>query len=122
MRRLRARGLDADVLNVITDELGGPWDAIYANAVFLHLSREQLLGVLHKTAAAVAPGGLLAFTLKEGDGEEWTTAKLGHPRHFTYWRAHSLSSMLAATPWTIVRLEQAASPRDAWLQCICSLG
>ncbi len=40
--RLRADGVAADVLNVITDELGGPWDAIYAGAVFLHLNVLEL--------------------------------------------------------------------------------
>jgi len=31
-------------------------------------------------------GGVVAFTVKEGDGAEWSTAKLGLPRHFAYWR------------------------------------
>jgi hypothetical protein len=30
------------------------------------------------------------MTLKEGDGEEWRTVKLGLPRHFTYWREPAL--------------------------------
>lgn len=76
---LRDRGMPAQVLKVITDELGGPWDGIYANAVFLHLDVGELTAVLGKTAAAVRPGGVLGSTLKEGDGAGWTTEKLGDP-------------------------------------------
>jgi len=84
--RLRARGLRAEVLNALTDEPGGPWSAMYAGAVFLHFDEAEFAHVLVRTAAATVPGGYLAFTLKEGDGAHWTTAKLGQPRHFTYWR------------------------------------
>jgi SAM-dependent methyltransferase len=38
VRALRARGLTADVVNVLSDDLGGPWNGLYANAVLLHLS------------------------------------------------------------------------------------
>lgn len=96
--QLRGRGLTADVLNVITDELGGPWDAIYANAVFLHLNARELMQIFGNTAAAVVPSGMLAFTLKVGDGEGWTTTTLNRPRHFTYGREPALRAVLSTYP------------------------
>lgn len=117
--RLRAQGLTAAVLNVITDELGGPWDAIYANAVFLHLNLTELSHVLVKTAAAVVPGGALAFTLKEGDGAAWTTVKLDQPRYFTYWREEGLRSLIDGTPWEVVSIDRVVGSSDEWLFCIC---
>ena len=119
---LRARGLEADVLNVISDELGGPWDAIYANAVFLHLSADELASVLARTATAVAPGGLLAFTVKEGDGAAWSSHKLERPRHFTYWREGPLRELIATSPWELVGLERETGRKDDWLQCLCRAG
>ncbi len=116
---LRARGHRVELVNVITDELAGPWDAIYANAVFLHLSAAELAAVLSRTAAAVLPGGLLAFTLKEGDGEGWSSHKLSRPRHFTYWRALPLRRLLDASPWELISLSHEAGRKDDWLQCIC---
>ncbi len=116
---LRARGHPAELLNVLTGELAGPWDAIYANAVFLHLSVAELTAVLTRTAGAVVDGGLLAFTLKEGDGEGWSRHKLGLPRHFTYWREQPLRELLDASPWEPISLEHETGRKDDWLQCIC---
>ena len=53
-------------LDVRTAELGGPYEAILADAVLLHLTREQFADVLRRARCAVVDGGLLAFTLKEG--------------------------------------------------------
>ncbi len=109
----------APVLNVITDQLGGPWDAIYANAVFLHLNVRELMQVLVKTAAAVVPAGMLAFTLKVGDGDGWTTTKLNRPRHFTYWREPALRTVLSTSPWNVESIDHVVGLNDDWLYCIC---
>jgi len=56
---MRAAGHDADVLDPLTDDLGGPYDGVWANAVLLHLSREELPVVLARLRAATVPGGIL---------------------------------------------------------------
>jgi len=117
--RLRARGLNAEPLNVLSDDLGGPWSAMYAGAVFLHFSEAELVQVLARTAAAAQPGGMLAFTLKEGDGSRWTTAKLDQPRHFTYWRKPELRALIEASPWEIIEVERGAGHTESWLHCLC---
>jgi len=93
--------------------------AAEANAVFLHLTPEELAGVLARTATAVAPGGLLAFTVKEGDGAAWSSHKLGRPRHFTYWREDPLRALIADSPWELESLERETGRKDEWLQCLC---
>jgi hypothetical protein len=45
---------------------------------------------LQRTRRSVVNDGVLAFTVKEGDGAAWSDAKLGLPRHFTYWRAQAV--------------------------------
>lgn len=119
VERLRSRGHEAEVLNVVTDALGGPWDGIYANAVFLHLNPGELAEVLVKAAGAVVPDGILGFTVKAGDGSGWTTTKLDRPRHFTYWRAPMLRALIDSSPWDLLQLEHVAGAKDDWLQCIC---
>ncbi len=104
VQMLQAAGHQAQLLDVGVDDFGGPYDAVLADAVLLHVSREQFVDVLQRARQAVTSGGVLAITLKEGDGEAWTDAKLGRPRHFTYWREpavgrtdrHRLASPLAA--------------------------
>lgn len=66
--------------------------------MFLHLDARELMQVLVKTAAAVVPAGMLAFTLKVGDGEGWTTTKLNRPRHFTYRREPAPRAVLSTCP------------------------
>ena len=118
VRALRLRGFHASTMNVLSDDLGGPWDGVYANAVLLHLGREDLSVALARMAIAVAPGGALAFTLREGDGEGWDS-ELGAPRHFTYWREAPLLEAIAASPWDLVSVERANVRRETWLRVLC---
>jgi hypothetical protein len=60
---LCADGYQARLLDVRVDDFGGPYDAVLANEVLLHLSREQVLAVLGRARRAVATHGVLAFTL-----------------------------------------------------------
>ena len=118
---MRARGVSARRLNLLTDGLGGPWPGIYANAVFLHLRDTELPLVLRKIATATAEDGLLAFTVKEGDGSAWTTDKIRQPRFFQYWREPTLRSLLLETGWDVVRVDHAVGRSDDWLLLICRL-
>lgn len=86
---------------------------------FLHLSRSDFARFLVKARAAVPDGGLLAFTLKEGDGEGWSTAKLGIPRYFVYWRDAPLREALDASGWEVLSLDRVMGRADSWLFAIC---
>ena len=94
VERLRRHGHHAELLDVLTDQLGGPYDGIWASAVLLHFDREVLADVLGRCRAAVRPAGLLGFSMKEGDGERWTTAKLDAPRYYVYWRPDELLALV----------------------------
>ena len=109
---LRETGHDADVLDPLTDDLddparpGTPYDGVWAAACLLHVARADLPTVLSRLAAAVRVGGLLALSLKEGDGE--STSTHGHvaaPRQFVYWRAGPLRAALGDAGWQVQSLE-----------------
>ena len=110
---MRSDGYAADRLNAITDDFGGPYDAVYASAVFLHFDRAQLDVVLRKAARA-AP--VLAFATREGKGEEWSNRHLDLPRHFVLWQEEPLRELLTATGWTVERLERSDSKIGTWFQ------
>jgi cyclopropane fatty-acyl-phospholipid synthase-like methyltransferase len=112
---MRADGLDATEVNALTEDLGGPWDAVVAFAVFLHFSPDELSAVLAKVRHGIRTGGLLAFTVKEGDDSGWSEHKLGLPRHFTYWRAEALRAFLEARGWEVESLECEQGRTDRWL-------
>ena len=114
---MRSRGWDADVLDPLTDELGGPYDGVWANACLLHVDRADLPTVLRNLAGATRPGGALAASLKEGDGEEWSVH--GHvraPRRFTYWREAPLRAVLAEAGWQVQEVAHGVGGNgQAWL-------
>ncbi|MCC6497369.1 MAG: methyltransferase domain-containing protein [Propionibacteriaceae bacterium] len=112
---MRAAGHEARVLDIRTADLGGPWDAVLAQAVLLHLDRAQFADALQRIREAVVDGGVFGFTLKEGDGDAWSEAKLDLPRHFTYWRESALRPVLAQTRWDVISLDHVAGRLEPWL-------
>ncbi len=115
VQRLRARGHHARLLDARAHDYGGPFDGVWANAVLLHLSPEQLEQALLTAWHATRPGGVLAVTLKEGDGSRWSTAKLDRPRHFTYWRADAVADVLFRTGWVVDTSEHYDGRLEPWL-------
>jgi SAM-dependent methyltransferase len=112
---LRAQGHEADLLDVRSDDLrpttGGRYGVLLAHAVLLHLDRAELRDALARARDAA---GVLVITVKEGDGEGWSRAKLDAPRWFTYWREEPLREVLSATGWRVRRLDHVTA-REPWL-------
>jgi predicted TPR repeat methyltransferase len=119
VEHLRLQGHKAELLEITTQGLGGPYDVIFASAVLLHLTPLQLAEVLHKTWRACHADGLLAFTVKEGAGAAWSTAKIDAPRYFVYWTEQSLREMLSATGWTALQIRHVDGRHEPWLYVIC---
>lgn len=117
VERLREDGHVARVLDVRTGVFGSGYDAVFANAVLLHLRREELPGVLRRAFVAVVPGGVLAATVQRGDGEDWNTGMLDRPRHVTDWTEEALASAVTETGWTdvVVRATTAPGADERWL-------
>lgn len=115
--RLRADGHAARVLDVRTGMFGSGYDAVFANAVLLHVQRSELTGVLRRALVAVRPGGVLAATVKRGDGEAWSTAKVDRARHFTYWTEDSLTTVVVDAGWDDVDVRETTTPGadERWL-------
>ena len=103
--QLQANGFNARHCNALTDDLGDGYDLILANAVLLHFDEAELALVLKKLLHSLKRGGRLAFSLKRGQGEAWSTAKIDAPRFFRYWEQAELEPYLGGagfTRWTIV--------------------
>lgn len=114
---LRGQGHDADLLDPLTDELGGPYDGVWANACLLHVERADLPVVLARLAAATRPGGVLALSLKEGDGETWQThGTVSVPRRFVLWREPDLAKVLDGAGWQVEQVQHREGLREeTWL-------
>jgi SAM-dependent methyltransferase len=113
---MRADGFDAHVVDPTVDDLGGPWDGVWANAVLIHLDRAEMATVLARLCDATRLGGTLYASVQEGEGEAWTTR--GHvagARHFTFWREQPLREAAARTGWRVVELRRSETANGTWL-------
>ncbi|MFT4083389.1 MAG: class I SAM-dependent methyltransferase [Nocardioides sp.] len=124
--RLRDQGYEACVLDPLTDDLRDPaspqdpYDAVWAAACLLHVARTDLPVVLGRLAAVTRAGGALHVSLKEGDGEGWSThGSVPAPRLFVYWREGPLREALAATGWEVVEVGHGIGNRgEPWLDVL----
>jgi SAM-dependent methyltransferase len=115
VQRLRASGHDAHRLDARSDPLGGPYQGVLADAVLLHLSRPQFEDFVQRARRAVVDGGVLAITLKEGDGAAWTRDKLAAPRYFTYWREPAVRETLDRAGWLVASVDHVPGSKEPWL-------
>jgi 2-polyprenyl-3-methyl-5-hydroxy-6-metoxy-1,4-benzoquinol methylase len=119
---LREQGHACDRLDPLVDDLtspAGPYDAVWANASLLHVARDDLRTVLGRLAAVTRPGGMLRMSLKEGDGDGWSThGTISGPRHFTYWRAADVEVVVRAAGWgdVVVRQGLGGDRGETWLE------
>ena len=121
---LRNDGYAADVVDPLHDDLSDParpdelYAAIWASACLLHVQRVDLATVLTRLRGATRLGGLLFFSVKEGDGEAWSKrGPVAAPRLFIYWQAADLQAVVGQAGWTVLQVERAQGPGDdGWLE------
>lgn len=90
------RGKHGDMLDVITDDVGGPYDAVVAMCVLIHVPRSEIDPVLRKLTHSLRPGGALIASMRNGDGE--TTGKY----HTAYWRRDDFAERLGVAGLSLV--------------------
>lgn len=103
---LDSQGHKARLLNVLTDDIGGPYGMIYAFAVFQHLTGWQLSGALRRCRGALVPGGILAFSMRRGGLPEWSERKGMARRYFRYCQPAGLWEMTEHAGLTMKAMHQ----------------
>jgi len=98
---LSEAGFDARPLDVVKDEFGNGHDLVYANAIFEHLTRNQLDAVFKKVHRSLNESGYFAFSVRQGTGEVWSDEKLEAPRYFCLWEASNMSKLLTANGFSV---------------------
>lgn len=104
-------GHGARVLNVLTDDIVPPGSArrygmIYAFAVFQHMTGTQVSAALRRCRDALAPGGVLAFSVRRGQHPEWAERKGMTRRLFWYWEPGPLWDMVEYAGLTVKAMHQ----------------
>jgi SAM-dependent methyltransferase len=99
---LKAEGYPACLFNVLTDPFPAAYDLIFANAVFHHMGRDEMRSILKKVHRSLKDKGILSFSVKFGEGEEWSDEKVGSPRYFCYWSRQELYTLVEEAGFHIV--------------------
>ncbi|MGE0010410.1 MAG: class I SAM-dependent methyltransferase [Candidatus Babeliales bacterium] len=107
-------GYSARLFNILTDQFDETYDLIFANAVFLHFQPSEMAEVLAKIHQSLKRNGILSFSVKYGEGEEWSTEKVGLPRYYCYWNEEKIRALLVKQGYEILFL----SCDETWLQII----
>jgi SAM-dependent methyltransferase len=90
------RGKQGERLNLLTDALGGPYDAVLAICVLIHVERRETDRVLRKIRNALRPGGAFLAVVWEGTGQ--TSGRY----HMTYWSRTAFAARLTTAGLTVV--------------------
>jgi SAM-dependent methyltransferase len=115
---LKSWGFKSDFYN-FRDELKAEWlgkfDGVFANAVLLHATKGEILDILSRLSRLLRSDGLIALSLKQGEGEEFTHDKIPTGRFFSY---YTLESFKAFVPTNLELVFGKTTQDKKWLQII----
>lgn len=115
---LKTKKWDALTLNILKDEIPEGFSMIFANAVMPHFTPAQFEIILAKVLKALPDGGLFAFSVKQGQGEEWITEKFAAKRFIHYWDPSLLKQYIRSANCKIVFWEEGIHgdlPSHTWI-------
>lgn len=98
-------------------EWKGRFDGFFANAVLHHATEEIFEQALWNVLEILKPGGMCAFSMKRGAGEEVSMEKVDAPRFFKYHSLEEMKDILSKYPFEIIMLRIAHEER--WIHVIC---
>ncbi|MEV6521704.1 methyltransferase domain-containing protein [Longispora sp. NPDC051575] len=95
-----ARGKQVGHLDLLADDLGGPYDAVLAMCVLIHIDRALTDLVLGKVAGALRPDGAFLVSVREGTGELWDSGEAAGC-HLVFWDRAGFAARLASAGFTV---------------------
>jgi 2-polyprenyl-3-methyl-5-hydroxy-6-metoxy-1,4-benzoquinol methylase len=87
------RGKHVERLDLIEDDLGGPYDGLVALYVIQHIARPLVDVVIARMAAALVPEGMLLFSFQLGNGERVDAETTGE-YHIVMWPREEMEAIL----------------------------
>jgi SAM-dependent methyltransferase len=97
-------------------EWKGRFDGFFASAVLLHAPQPVFEQAVWSILEVLKVGGVCAFSLKTGTGDEVSTEKMDAPRFFKYYSLDEVEKILAKYPVIIVSANLTSDGK--WMQII----
>jgi predicted TPR repeat methyltransferase len=98
----KSLGKSIEILNILNNTASQKYNFILANAVLHHFTSDELQVVLNNIKESLNEGGLFAFSVNIGTGEELTNQKMDAPRYYKYWTQESLKPILSNSGFKII--------------------
>ncbi len=114
VEHLQSQGFGARVLDIVMDTPTDKYDVVLASAVFLHFNEDDFRKAVEHVRDSLTDNGRFVFSVKRGEGEEWTNAKMDAPRYFKYWQPEELRRTLAELNVKITEITNSIE-KDEWL-------
>lgn len=111
------RGRIAARLDLIQDDLGGPWDGLVALYVIQHVDRSLAPGVIARLAAALRPGGVLLMSFQIGEGERISSDAEG-TYQVVRWAEADMAALLARHGLAVEWRSSFAGREGVWITVI----
>lgn len=105
-----------DVRDEVPEEWRRRFDGYFANAVLLHLTDDAFKLALEHAHDMLRHGGIAAFSLKIGVGEEVSTKKMEAPRYFRYYYKPEVEAIIRTLPFDILSLEYTGD--EKWIVAV----
>lgn len=117
---LKREDSNSRIFNILSDQIEDRYDLIIANAVFLHFTDEEVKNAAVKSYNALNLNGVLAITLKQGEGEAWQSNKGMAPRFFNFWSEEAITELFRQVGFDSVETWVDASDGSgtAWIMVI----
>jgi SAM-dependent methyltransferase len=97
------------------------YDLIFANAVFPHLTYKSARKALMNISQGLKSEGILAFNVKQGDGDEWINEKFNEKRYIHYWQPHEIYELVKASGFEVITINDGIEgefPTHIWTRII----
>lgn len=111
--------IEVDFRNEPKPEWTGKFDGFFANAVLLHAPPDVFENALKNVAVVLKESGVVAFSLKTGEGEEMTLEKMDAPRYFRYHTEPEIREILSKLPFEIISISHADN--EKWLHVVMKI-
>lgn len=93
-------------------------DIVFAHGVLPHFRRDEARAILSRLHEEFGDDTVLVASVKLGDGEGWSTQKLGARRWYTYWRPQDFTRALGDAGWIVEEARVRAGRYDDWIGVI----
>lgn len=115
---LQAQGHNAKKLNVLTDEITGPYNLVFADSVFHHFTISDALIASTNIFNSLDEEGRFAASLRLGLEEGWSEEKMGIPRYFSHWDRPNIEEIVREVGFISFIATDGHKPKFPWLHFV----